>query len=272
MGKHISYLPPAGIKFLPIQSMFMNGFEKNYLKAVIIVVVFTAVILSYFILSLLRYHRRYLKLQKERIFAEITIQEIERKRIANDLHDSLGPVLSAVKLNINSIEITSAQDQQIIDRTGKYLDEIIASMRQISYNLLPNTLERKGLVEAVHEFIAQVNNKHSIDIEFMVLKDCSIPKEKEIHIFRIIQEIIQNTIKHAMAKHLQIGISEEDGNFLLLTKDDGKGFDVQKEKMHLNGLGLKSLESRSELLNGVLSLESSPNGGGTNYFLKIPIS
>lgn len=250
----------------------MNGLEKNYMNAVVIVVVFTAIMLTYFIVSLLKYHRRYLKLQRERIFAEIAIQEIERKRIANDLHDSLGPVLSAVKLNINSIEVATPQDQTVIDRTGKYLDEIIASMRQISYNLLPNTLERKGLVEAIHEFIAQIKGKHSLDIEFMVLKDCTIAKDKEIHIFRIVQEIVQNTIKHSMAKRLQIGMSEEDGNFLLLTKDDGKGFDVEKEKKNVNGLGLKSLESRSEILKGVLSLESTPHGGGTNYFLKIPIT
>ncbi|MEO6917154.1 MAG: sensor histidine kinase [Chitinophagaceae bacterium] len=249
----------------------MNPFEKNYLNAVFIVVVLTGVILAYFIISLVRFHRRYVKLQKERIFAEITIQEIERKRIANDLHDSIGPVLSAVKLNINSIEINNEADQKIIDKTGKYLDDIIASMRQISYNLLPNTLERKGLVEAVHEFIAQVNSKHVLDIHFMVLKDSRVSREKEIHIFRIIQEIMHNTIKHAGAKKLQIGISEEDGNFLLLTKDDGKGFDVQKEKLNFNGLGLKSLESRSELLNGILTLESQP-GQGTNYFLKIPLS
>ncbi len=249
----------------------MEPFEKNYLNAVLIVVVLTGVILIYFIISLVRFHRRYVRLQRERIFAEITIQEIERKRIANDLHDSIGPVLSAVKLNINSIEVNSDEDQRIIDKTGKYLDDIIANMRQISYNLLPNTLERKGLVEAVHEFISQINSTHSLDVHFMVLKDCKVSKEKEIHIFRIIQEILHNTIKHAEAKKLQIGISEEDGHFLLLTKDDGKGFDVQKEKLDFNGLGLKSLESRSELLNGTLTLESTP-GTGTNYFIKIPLS
>lgn len=249
----------------------MEAFEKDYLKAVLIVAVFTGVIIGYFIFSLIKYHRRYVRLQKERIFAEITIQETERKRIANDLHDSLGPVLSAVKLNINSIEISNEADQRIIDKTGKYLDDIIASMRQISYNLLPNTLERKGLVEAVQEFIGQVNAKHKLDIQFMVLKQTQIPKQKEIHVFRIIQEIIHNTLKHSGAKKLQIGITEQDGNFMLLTKDDGKGFDVQKQKSDHNGLGLKSLESRSELLNGLLTLESTP-GEGTNYFLKIPLT
>src|SRR5215213_8150211 len=113
-----------------------------------------AIIIVYFIISIVRYHRRYIRLQRERIFAEITIQENERKRIATDLHDSLGPLLSAVKLNINSIDIQQQEDQEVINKAGRYLDEIIGSMRQISHNLLPNTLERKGLAEAVREFIS----------------------------------------------------------------------------------------------------------------------
>src|SRR5438874_6765990 len=130
----------------------MTTQEKDFFNAVLLVVFFTSIVIVYFILSLIRYHRRYIRLQKERIFAEITIQENERKRIATDLHDSLGPLLSAVKLNINSIDIQQQEDQEVINKAGRYLDEIIGSMRQISYNLLPNTLERKGLAEAVREF------------------------------------------------------------------------------------------------------------------------
>jgi signal transduction histidine kinase len=210
-----------------------------------------------------------MKLQRERILAEITIQEKERKRIATDLHDSLGPLLSAVKLNINSIDI-QPEDEAVLDKAGKSLDEIISSMRQISYNLLPNTLERQGLVEAIRDFIGHVNYKKIINIQLYLVKDIRVPKEKEIHIFRMLQEIIHNTIKHAEAKNLQIGLSEEDNSLLLLTKDDGKGFDIEKEKEQSHGLGLKSLESRCEILNGILSMESRP-GFGTNYFVKIPM-
>lgn len=227
------------------------------------------IIIIYFFASIIRYHRRYMKLQRERILAEITIQEKERKRIATDLHDSLGPLLSAVKLNINSIDIRQ-EDEAVLDKAGRSLDEIISSMRQISYNLLPNTLERQGLVEAIKDFIGHINYKKIINIQLYLVKDIRVPKEKEIHIFRMLQEIIHNTIKHAEAKNLQIGLSEEDNSLLLLTKDDGKGFDVEKEKEQSHGLGLKSLESRCEILNGALSMESKP-GFGTNYFVKIPM-
>jgi signal transduction histidine kinase len=245
--------------------------DTKVLNITILLSIIIAVIVIYFFVSIIRYHRRYMRLQREKIFAEITIRENERKRIAGDLHDSMGPLLSAVKLNISSVEIQHPEDRLVLEKTAKYLDEIIGSMRRISYDLLPHTLERKGLVEAVREFVSQVNLKQTIDIQLFVVKEISVPKEKEIHIFRMIQEIVHNTLKHAHARTLQIGMSEESGHLLFLTKDDGSGFDKEKELGRTNGLGLKSLESRCEILNGILSLESKP-GAGTNYFIKIPVS
>ncbi|MDP4246047.1 MAG: sensor histidine kinase [Bacteroidota bacterium] len=245
--------------------------ENKVLNITILLSIVISIIIIYFFVSIIRYHRRYMRLQRERIFAEITIRENERKRIAGDLHDSLGPLLSAVKLNISSVEIPDAGDREVLEKTSRYLDEIIGSLRRISYDLLPNTLERKGLVEAIREFVSQMNLKKNIDIQLFVVKEIRVPNEKEIHIFRMIQEIVHNTIKHAGAKTLQIGMSEEGGNLLFLTKDDGRGFDKERELSRTNGLGLKSLASRCEILNGVLSLESKP-GAGTNYFIKIPVS
>src|SRR3984893_13998261 len=223
--------------------------QNQVLYITIIFSVLITVIIIYFFSSIIRYHRRYVKMQKERILAEITIQENERKRIAADLHDSLGPLLSAVKLNINSIDI-QPHDKAVLDKAGRSLDEIIGSLRQISYDLLPNTLERKGLSEAVQDFIGHINYKQKTNIQLYVVKDIRVPKEKEIHVFRMLQEIVHNTIKHAYAKNLQIGLSEESGHLLVLTKDDGRGFDVEKVKKGTSGLGLKSLESRCEVLNG----------------------
>src|SRR5580692_10893191 len=130
--------------------------ENKILYITILVSLIIAIIIIYFFVSIIRYHRRYMKLQREKIFAEITIRENERKRIAGDLHDSLGPLLSAVKLNIGNVEVSEPGDRQVLEKTGTYLDEIIGSLRRISYDLLPGTLERKGLLEAIREFIVQV--------------------------------------------------------------------------------------------------------------------
>ncbi len=218
--------------------------ENKILYITLLVSLIITIIIIYFFVSIIRYHRRYMKLQREKIFAEITIRENERKRIANDLHDSLGPLLSAVKLNISSVDIELPADREVLEKTAGYLDEIIGSMRRISHDLLPSTLERKGLLEAVREFIHQVNNKQAVNIQLYIVKEIRVPREKEIHIFRMLQEIVQNTIKHAQARNLQIGFSEENGHLLCLTKDDGKGFDKEKALAASQELGLRSLESR----------------------------
>jgi signal transduction histidine kinase len=228
-----------------------------------------AVIIIFFVVSIILYHRRYIQLQRERLVAEITILENERKRIAADLHDSMGPLLSTIKLNINSIHVTDAHDKVIIAKSGTYIDEVIKGLRQISHNLLPATLERKGLAEALHEFIRQVSAKADLDIRFHTSGQVCIPKEQEIHIFRIIQEITHNTIKHAKATLLHIVLSRENGFFLVLVKENGIGFDVRKVKAESGGLGMKSLAIRTDILNGSLSIDSAP-GMGTNYFIKIP--
>ncbi len=248
----------------------MGATEKNFFDAILLLAILIGIALGYFIITILRYHRRYVQLQKERIHAEILIQENERKRIATDLHDSIGPLLSSVKLQINSIEVTDEADQRVIINAGKYLDEIIGSMREISYNLLPNTLQRKGLTEAIREFIANINSRHSTAFKLYLKNEISLPPEKEIHVFRIIQEIIHNTLKHAGAKTMQVGFGIENGEFLILTKDDGKGFEVEKVKKSTDGFGMKSIESRVDILKGYLDIQSGP-GIGTSYFIKIPL-
>jgi signal transduction histidine kinase len=249
----------------------MDPEENQFYNSILIVAAILGIIVVYFIVSIIRHQRRNVKQRQERTFAEITMQENERKRIANDLHDSLGPLLSSVKLNINSIDAYAPQDKVIIEKAGKYIDEIIANMRQISYDLLPNTLQRKGLVEAIQEFATNITQKKGLIIDLHLIKNIQTPRGGAIHIFRMLQEIIHNTIKHAHAKTLQIGLSEENGHLLIFTKDDGAGFDVEKYKTESSGLGLKSIESRVEILNGKLSIESKAEKG-TSYFIKIPLS
>src|SRR5688572_4191194 len=169
--------------------------DNNVYDMTLVIGLLLATVLVFFIISIIRYHRRYVKLQKERIHAEITIQENERKRIATDLHDSLGPLLSSVKLQINSLDNANANDQLIINKAGRHLDEIIANLREISHNLLPNTLQRKGLTDAIREFTGNNTRRNGTKIDFYQLQQVSIEPEKEIHIFRMMQEIVHNALK-----------------------------------------------------------------------------
>jgi signal transduction histidine kinase len=235
----------------------------------VVISILLGIILTFFIVSIVRYHKRYIKLQRERIHAEITIQENERRRIATDLHDSLGPLLSSVKLQINSIEPAAKEDEKIVTKAGQYLDEIINNLKEISYNLLPKTLQRKGLSEAIREFIRNVRTRQPISIDYYQPHALLLLPEQETHIFRMIQEIVHNSIKHSGAKNLEIAIKREKKDILILTKDDGKGFDAEKIKKNSAGLGLKSIESRIEILKGSYILQSAPDKG-TSYFIRIP--
>jgi signal transduction histidine kinase len=272
MRTYTYFIPEFILVFL---YMINSTLASNYMETKVLYIslgatlALTIVIIGFFV-SIIRYHRRYMRVQREKILAEITMRENERKQLAGDLYDGLGPLLSAVKLNISNVETESSSDKNLLEKTGGYLDEIIGSVRRISHDLLPNTLERKGLLDAIRELIGQVRHHESVNIQLYVIREFKLPKEKEIHMFRMIQEIVLNTIKHADADNLQIGFSEDGGYMLCLTKDDGKGFDKEKVLAGSAGLGLRSLQSRCEILNGVLTLDSMP-GGGTNYFIRIPM-
>jgi len=243
--------------------------NSGVFNAILILAFLIGLVVIYVVFTVLRYHKRYIRLQKDRLHAEINTQENERKRIANDLHDSIGPLLSSVKLQINSVDISSPEDEKIIQNAGKYLDEIIGSMREISYNLLPNTLQRKGLMEALREFAANISAKHPTAIEVLVKNEVTIAREKEIHVFRILQEIIHNTIKHARANHLQLHFGTENRELVILTRDDGQGFDAEKLRRGSEGFGLKSMESRVDMLNGNMEVKSGTQG--TSFLIRVPL-
>jgi signal transduction histidine kinase len=237
------------------------------------VVLISAVILSaiiiYFIIAVVRQQRKVMKWQHARIAAEITTLENERKRIAGDLHDELGPILSAVKLQVNHLEPTDETEKTILERSSNQIDEVIKRFREISYDLLPNTLIRKGLVKATEEFIGRMSEARQLKIEF-TSDDTRLPEEKEVNIYRIIQEIVHNTVKHARATFLKIEIQKRGGNLVISTKDDGIGFNYEEKNSSGGGLGLLSLQSRVEVLNGNMQVLTSP-GKGTSFIIEIPV-
>lgn len=245
----------------------MPAQEVNSITVVLIAAFILGSILVYFLINFIRQQRKLLLWQKARTKAEIDILEQERKRIATDLHDEIGPLLSAVKLQINHLEIKEEEEQVILSKSTQQIDDVIQKFRNISYNLLPNTLVRKGLVAAVEEFIYKIQPL-AVDINFKA-EAFKLNSEQEINLFRIIQEIVHNTIKHARAITLTIFIHNQNENLVLHTKDDGIGFDYQETNTQNLGLGLLSLQNRVEILNGHLQVQSA-KGEGTEIVITIP--
>ncbi len=228
---------------------------------VVIVSMLIAIVIIFFVVSVIRYHKRYIQLQKERIQAQIMIQEQERKRIANDLHDSLGPMLSTVKLYMQSITVENDADKQSLHKASDYIDESIGNLREISYNLLPGSLTRNGLVTVVKEFLTRLSGKHAIKISFEAGKNLNLPENTELHLFRIIQETVHNAIKHSGATALNLKLTRQPEGLFLLAEDNGKGFDPHQLREASKGLGLKSIENRCEMIDASLKIVSQKNEG-----------
>ncbi|MEP7141760.1 MAG: ATP-binding protein [Ferruginibacter sp.] len=238
-------------------------------NVVFIAAIIIAIIIGFFIFSIVREHKKVVKWQQARIAAEINILENERKRIAGDLHDELGPILSAIKLQINHLEPEDETETAILEKSSNQIDSVIQRFREISYDLLPNTLVRKGFIKATEEFISKLTTLHTLRIVF-ISDDFKLSPQREVNLYRILQEIIQNTVKHARATTLNITILKNDKTISLKTTDDGIGFNYTEKTQMAKGLGLYSLQSRAELLGGYLLVNTQP-GSGTSFEIEIPL-
>ncbi len=247
----------------------MDTKEKEFYDAILIAAAIIGFLLVYFIFSIIRQQRKNQRLSKTKILAEIKTLENERKRIASDLHDEIGPLLSTVKFQIAHLDAIDKHEQELIAKSGEHIDMIIKRMREIANDLLPNILERRGLVLAIEDFINRTNGQKNLNITFVHQIANRIPKDIELNIYRIIQEIIHNTIKHAQANVLKISVQTDQEILRLLTADDGKGFNFEEIVRQKKGLGLLNLQSRTEIMKGEFKVLSA--SAGTSYIFEIPI-
>lgn len=247
----------------------MDSHETKVYIALLIAAGILGIFLIYFIVTIIGHQRRNQALHKEKINAEITTLEKERTRIASDLHDDLGPMLSAVKLLINNVELHSDSDRDTLTKATQYIDEVLLQLRTISNDLMPQSLTRKGLVVAVDEYIRELNDKRKMQIGFEAGENLSLEPLKGIHLYRIIHEVIHNADKHARASSMIIRLNRESEQLILSMKDDGCGFDTRDAMVAQKGLGLRNITSRVETLKGNIYLKSAA-GQGTEYTIEIP--
>ncbi len=248
----------------------MDSQEKELYTAILIATLIIAAILLYFIFSIIWFQKKYRSLSKAKISAEITTLENERRRIASDLHDDVGPLLSAVKIQINHLDGQNEAEAALIRKSSKYIDDIIKRMREISNDLLPNVLIRKGLAAAIQDFLGKMNDSASLKITFTCPQEHRVPTQVEVNVYRIVQEIVHNTVKHAEASHLQIQLVIDEHMLRLASEDNGKGFDYKEMIAKNGGLGLLNLQSRAEVMGGEFDF-TTEKGKGTRYLFEIPL-
>lgn len=202
--------------------------------------------------------------QKEIIQSIIITQEEERKRIAQDLHDDISSKLNVINLNANLLqdgELTPDEYTFVNNLILEVTDKTLISARKIAHNLLPPILEEFGFKDALEELADTFNNSRKINIEYTINypKKLLIP-QNELHLFRIAQELINNSIKHGKANNSKINISHKKNELIFIYTDNGVGFNVDNID-NKKGLGIKNIESRVSLLNGKYNIDSKVGKG-----------
>lgn len=211
--------------------------------------------------------------QKIRFKAVIDAQEQERKRVAQDLHDGLGQLLSTARLNVSALEDSldenDSESDKIWQNALNLIDESVQEVRNVSHNMMPSALIRLGLVAALREQIAKINRAGKIAVKLDVQGiDTRLDEAVEITLYRVVQEVMNNAIKHSNAKEIVVRIARNNGKLEVSIKDDGTGLDLQLIKQS-SGIGWKNIYSRVELINGVIDMNSSP-GAGTQVQVLVP--
>lgn len=195
-----------------------------------------------------------LDFQQKMMEAALESQENERRRLAGDLHDSVGGMLSTIRVGLTAIA-KQMPDPQGIEQSKRMLDDTITSVRRISLDLMPSTLEKFGLMAALKEICERFQTASLIPVHFREQGEVKhLEQKSELKIYRIVQELINNAIKHAQASQINVDVSGGD-QLVISVEDDGLGFDpsirnnvVQSGK----GLGLYNLTNRTRLLNAKL--------------------
>jgi len=211
--------------------------------------------------------------REENTKAIIAIEEKERTRFAAELHDGLGPMLSAVKHNLSSfnhsLESLPSNELETFNKAMNLLDESCKEVRSVSHSIMPNALLKNGLAHAVKDFISKVSNSQ-IHIDLHIhLHSQRLDAPIEVAVYRIIQECVNNVIKHADATQLDISITQEPSELSVTIEDNGKGF--EHSNMKNQGIGLSNMKARIKYLNGQLEVDSRP-GNGTLIAFHIPLT
>jgi two-component system NarL family sensor kinase len=213
-----------------------------------------------------------LEYQKKMMEAALESQENERRRVAGDLHDSIGAMLSTIRVSLITYAKRIQSDDNSIMESKKMLDDTIESVRRISRDLMPSTLEKFGLTQAVQEMCERFQSTSTLPIVFEEEGETpSFSKKRELMIFRIVQELLNNALKHAEASLIKVTFSNHD-NLLVTVEDNGRGFNAEDHKSDRSagkGLGLFNIENRARLVGATVDF-NAPTVHGSKVIIKIP--
>ncbi|NLP59076.1 sensor histidine kinase [Lutibacter sp. B1] len=215
---------------------------------------------------LIKQHETQKRFEEEINKSKLEIQEQALQNISWEIHDNIGQLLSVAKMQLNMIQYGLPEEQQIkIAETGDIVGKSLQELRGLAKSLNPETIKNKGLINSIKLEIERYNRLNVINASFNLSDHVfELSNEKEIILFRILQEFSNNTLKYSKAKNLNIELKYTDNQLDICAKDDGIGFDVQDTASH-KGIGLTNMKSRANLIGAKLDLKSVPNKGTMLY-------
>ncbi len=214
-----------------------------------------------------------MKQQEQATKAVIEAEENERQRIARDLHDGVGQMMSAAKMNLSAFEseikFENGEQKHSFEKVIRLVDESCREVRVVSHIMMPNALLKNNLAAAIHEFVDKLDKKALEVHVYTEGLDEKIDSNTEIVLYRVLQECVNNVIKHAGATRLDISVVKDKDGVNATIEDNGKGFDVS-DKSKFEGIGLKNIITRIQYLKGTVDFDSAP-GRGTVIALHVPL-
>ena len=201
-------------------------------------------------------------------------EEQERSRLAKDLHDGLGGMLSGIKYSFTTMKgnlILTPENAQAFERSMDMLDSSIQEMRRVAHNMMPEALVKFGLDTALKDFCNDISNSGALQVNYQSIgvENVAIDQTTSITIYRIVQELINNTIKHAAAETGLVQLTKEDNRMTVTVEDDGKGFDTSLLKSS-RGIGWSSIQNRVDFLKGKLDVHSQKDKG-TSVLIELTV-
>jgi two-component system, NarL family, sensor kinase len=247
----------------------MHTPEDKLFYILIAATVIVGGVIGYFLFSMVRQFRHYRKLQDNSNQAKIEALDTERQTIAADLHDDIGPLLSATLFKLGEIEPVGEREKALLQESRQHIDSIYSRIRDLSSMLAPHSIERKGPLFALEEFKELYGDTHSLDVEVFAVSCKGLSPSHSLHLFRMLQEIFHNAVRHSKADHLVITSEVNNGKLVIYASDDGIGYDLHAIKER-RGLGLQNLEIRARMIGASLRTESFP-GKGTKHRIEIEL-
>lgn len=238
---------------------------QDFSQLVIVIALSFLIMSSFFIVIIVNVYRQRVKSQKKILDAIYNAQENEKTRIAEDLHDNIGASLSALKLRIEAIseDSTDAKSSALAKESNQLLDTVIGDLRIIVRNQASKYLINNGFNNELNRFKNQFSSNKKINFQFTVSEHLpSLDNSLGVNLFRIIQELVNNSVKHSNCTSIVLSIFKSENKIVMKYEDNGKGFDPEEENQ--KGMGLSNINARVKLFNGKYEVESL-KGTKTSY-------